>query len=131
MADLYLITPPDKIYNRNQNLLLIYPTDNIKQEIQHIFEINDDSWNVYLFEDTDINQNITWLLDMHRICDVTIIDIDNIPSFMRDLISYFISFTNTYWRSQGENLLYNRLSCTRFWHCEDIQKLNKGNSELP
>ena len=130
MADLYLITPPDKIYNKNSNLLLIYPSDGIKHEIQEILQETNESWNLYLFEETNTNENISWLLDMHRICNISIIDIDNTSSSLRDLISYFISFTNTYWRSQGENFLYNKLSCTRFWHCKDIQALNKGHSEL-
>ena len=130
MSDLYLITPPDKIYNQNSNLFLINPAIDTKNELQEILESTQESWNVYLYEETNLDEYITWLLDVHRMSDVTIIDIDNVKGNTRDIVSYLISFTNTYWRSKGENILYNKLSSTRFWHCRDITKLHKVDSEL-
>ena len=55
MSEINLITPPDKLYNHDRTILLIYPSLNIKTEIQNILLESKKKINIYLYEDQDID----------------------------------------------------------------------------
>lgn len=130
MHDIYLVTPPDTLYNKNHNILLIYPSDHLKTELQNTLKVSNKQFNIFLYELPNESQDINWLLAQHRLCNTVLIDIDNVSQHVRDMISYIISFTNTYWITQGENILFNKLSCNRFYHCDEIPALTKDTSEI-
>lgn len=129
MPDIYLVTPPDKLFNQNYSILLVYPSNELKSEVQDILSHKTQQINVYLYDPPNENSNIPWLLEAHRMCDLVMLDIDFVEFHVREIVSYMISFTNTYWKSQGENLLYNKLSCNRFFHCEEISALKQDTGE--
>lgn len=129
MSDIYLVTPPDKLFNKNYSVLLLYPYDDLKQQVQSLLEAKTNSINVYLYEAVTEEQNIAWVLESHRICDLVIIDIDFVDYHVKDMLSYLISFNHTYWRSQGENLMFNKLSCNRFYQCEEIRAFTQEVGE--
>ena len=129
MSDIYLVTPPDKLFNKNYSVLLLYPYDDLKQQVQSLLEAKTNSINVYLYEAVTEEQNIAWVLESHRICDLVIIDIDFVDHHVKDMLSYLISFNHTYWRSQGENLMFNKLSCNRFYQCEEIRAFTQEVGE--
>ena len=129
MSDIYLVTPPDKLFNKNYSVLLLYPSDELKRQVQTLLEGKADSINVYLYEANTEEQNIPWVLESHRICDLVIIDIDFVDHHVKDMLSYLISFNHTYWRSQGENLMFNKLSCNRFYQCEEIRAFTQEVGE--
>ena len=129
MSDIYLVTPPDKLFNKNYSVLLLYPYDDLKQQVQSLLEAKTNSINVYLYEAVTEEQNIAWVLESHRICDLVMIDIDFVDHHIRDMLSYLISFNHTYWRSQGENLMFNKLSCNRFYQCEEIRAFTQEVGE--
>ena len=129
MSDIYLVTPPDKLFNKNYSVLLLYPYDDLKQQVQSLLEAKTNSINVYLYEAVTEEQNIAWVLESHRICDLVIIDIDFVDHHVKDMLSYLISFNHTYWRSQGENLMFNKLSCIRFYQCEEIRAFTQEVGE--
>lgn len=130
MHDIYLVTPPDTLYNKNYNILLICPSDHLKTELQNTLKVSNKQFNIFLYELPNESQDINWLLAQHRLCDTVLIDIDNVSQHVRDMISYIISFTNTYWITQGENILFNKLSCNRFYHCDEISALTEDTSEI-
>lgn len=112
MSDITLITPPDKVFNKNKSILLVYPSDQSRNEIQNILAELKDPINVYLYnEDVDID----WLLTTHKFCDVVFLDIDNFPAEMSKLTSFLVSFSNTFWLTKGEHLYYNKLSNKRVY----------------
>ena len=129
MSDIYLVTPPDKLFNKNYSVLLLYPYDDLIQQVQSLLEAKTNSINVYLYEAVTEEQNIAWVLESHRICDLVIIDIDFVDLHVKDMLSYLISFNHTYWRSQGENLMFNKLSCNRFYQCEEIRAFTQEVGE--
>ncbi|MGY8868374.1 MAG: hypothetical protein ACKVJK_22440, partial [Methylophagaceae bacterium] len=49
-----------------------------------------------------------------------ILDIDNCPSNIASLASYFIANTNTYWLTNGEQMWYNKISPNRIYNLDSI-----------
>ena len=45
MSDIYLVTPPDKLFNKNYSVLLLYPSDELKRQVQTLLEAKTDSIN--------------------------------------------------------------------------------------
>jgi hypothetical protein len=126
MSDITLITPPDKIFNQCKSILLIYPSEESKQAIQSFLAHSDQHVNVYLYTE---DKNIDWLLSVHKFCDRTFLELDNIPSELSTLVSYLISFSSTFWLTKGEHLYYNKLSANRIYNFEFLKTWIGGVSE--
>ena len=88
MADINLITAPDRLLNNATSFLLIYPNADTKTQFSNLLE---------------------------SIVDYVVLDIDNCPSEVRELSSYFIANNNTYWLTKGENMFYNIVSNKRIY----------------
>jgi len=112
-----LITPPDILYDKNISILLIHPSKLIKEQINDVLKDVDKDINIYLHE---TEEEYEWVLNLHRMCDFVIIDVDNCPPFTKDAISYFISFNNTFWLTNGDNLYYNKISNNRIFNLDWI-----------
>lgn len=111
MNKINLITPPDKLYNDSLSILLIYPSEIIKNQLQPLLQEINIPINIYLYEDDDID----WLFDIASSVDYIILDIDNSDTVVRDLVSYLIAKPKTYWLTQGEYIVYNKLSVNRIY----------------
>ena len=111
MGDIKLITPPDIIYDHTYSILLIYPNQLQKAEIQKILQNTNINCNVYFYEKVyDDLQDIEWLLNLHRLCQFCFINIDLMEPDIKLFTSYFVSFPNTYWFTQGNNHILNKIS---------------------
>ena len=95
--------------------------DQQRHELQNILAEMEDSINVYMFSYEDV-QYSDWLLNLHKICDVVLVNLDNLEPEIRTIMSYLISFDNTYWLTKGENLLYNKISSNRIYNIEQIKQ---------
>lgn len=118
MSHIRVITPPDKIFSNNLKFLLIYPTDLVKNQFQDQIMLFDENFDVYIYdvsqnEQREYDHDIDWLLSMSLISDVIIMDVDNCPSIVRDLASYIIANSNTFWLTNSTNNVYNKLSNNR------------------
>jgi len=122
MNKINIITPPDKLFNNNINILLIYPSSSIKEQMQNYLASVDIPFNIYYYEVHELNHDPDWLLSINKICDITILDIDNTPPDIRDMASYFISQNNTYWLTRAENVFYNKLSVNRIYNLDFLNK---------
>lgn len=124
MKAINLITPPDIIRHRSYKIFLVYPDNNIKTLLQE--QIGD--WNhqidIYVYEE----EAIDWAFNVFAMCDLCIINLDASDSQIRDAASYFISDPKTYWLTQGENLVYNKLSLNRVYNLDFIETLIGGFS---
>lgn len=129
MDKITVITPPDKLFNKAYNFLLIYPDDFIKTELQNIIVDWEVAINVYVYEPEEYDQDVDWLLSMHKIADTVILCVDNCPAKIHDLTSYFISSTNTFWLTNGEGMYYNKLSLNRIYNLDDISNTLGGKIE--
>lgn len=129
MDKISVITPPDKLFNKAYNFLLIYPTEFIKNELQNIIASWDTAINIYVYEPADWEQDVDWLLSMHKMADTVILCVDNTPPRIHDLNSYFVSYSNTYWLTNGDDLLYNKLSLNRIYNLDELSNTVGGNFE--
>jgi len=118
MNDITLVTPPDKLYNTDFTFLLIYPSKHIKAQFNDILSKFESPITVYLYEESDENQNPEWLLDSFYKADCVIIDIDHCEPRIRDLTSYFISKNKTFWLTNGGENFYNVISNNRLFNLD-------------
>jgi hypothetical protein len=112
-----LITPPDILYNHTTSILLLHPSEIIKSQLNDVVKNIEQDINIYLHETEDEEE---WVLNLHRLCEYTIIDVDNCPTSIRDMIGYFISFENTFWLTKAEKVYYNNISNKRIYNLDWI-----------
>ena len=114
MTDVTVITPPDNLLNDVFKILLIYPSVEIRKSISSILMNSTKTVNLYLYdEDTVVNPE--WLLQHTKICDLTIIDVDNCNPIIKNLASFIISNPNTFYLTNDELTPYNMLSANRVY----------------
>jgi len=122
MPKLNLITPPDKLFNDSSSLLLIHPSNDLKDELQTVLQTQDNDINVYMYELDDVEQNIDWLLSVCHLADYVIFDLDKSTPNVRKLASYIISKSNTYWLTNEANPLYTMLSVKQIYNLDFLKQ---------
>jgi len=122
MADINLITAPDRLYNDAVSFFLIYPSTETKKQFNNLLQNIDKPFNVYLYEHIGDEHEIDWFLSTHKIVDYTILDIDNCPSEVQNLASYLITNPNTFWLTKGEYMFYNKISNKRIYTLDYFYK---------
>lgn len=128
MSDIKLITPPDKIYSQEFSFLLVYPSQIVKSDFQSLISNIDFPLHVYLYEN-DSGENIDWLLEVFHQVDLVILDIDNCPAKIRDLVGYFITKNKTYWLTNSGENYYNKISRNRIFTLDALERILGGNIE--
>jgi len=116
LSKISVITPPDKLYNKAYSFVLIYPNDDIKQQLQNLIADWDCAINVYLYEE----EAVDWLLDIVQSADAVILNLDDSDTEVRDLASYLVSLPNVFWLTKGEISVYNKLSINRIYNLDTI-----------
>lgn len=124
MPNITVVTPPDRVRNFNRSILLIYPNNSIKDQLQTIIQDIDADFNLYLYSLEDTEQNIDWLLDTVKQCDKVIFNIDDSSPDVRLLASYIIAHTNVFWLTNSAETVYNSVSKNRIY---DLSFLTKGD----
>lgn len=123
MPDIAVITPPDRLHNLDPSILLIYPSDDVKQAFQTQVQDWDINFNLYLYTQESTEHDLDWLLTQVKTCDIAIFDIDNSTTQVRDLASYIVANSNTYWLTNAPEPVYNKLSIKRVY---DLSFLTEG-----
>jgi len=129
MSNLNLITPPDKLFTNNNKFLLIYPSDDVKDQFNSLTLNYDEPIDVYIYEETKLEHDVDWLLSVCRIVDTVVLDIDNCPTEIRDLASYIIANNNTYWLTNSIESYYNKLSVNRIYNLDFLTLKERGINE--
>lgn len=127
MPNITVITPPDKVFNHNKSILLIYPSDSLKHEFQSKVQDWNSDFNLYLYNLDDTEHNLDWLLSMSKIADYVILDIDNSTAKVKELASYIVAGTNTYWLTKELDPVYNNISVNRVY---DLTFLTEGDMNV-
>tara|TARA_B110000091_G_scaffold180616_1_gene197541 strand:- start:142 stop:612 length:471 start_codon:yes stop_codon:yes gene_type:complete len=148
MSDLTVVTPPDTLFTNDVSFLLIYPSRDVKDDFQNLIMKFKESFTVYIYEIPELEENVEigdatitkkdlhepqWLLNHCHIADYVILDIDNCPPSIRDLASYIVANTNTFWLTNDPRIVYNKLSNKRIYHLDylvDIIGANLAESKL-
>jgi len=115
-----LITPPDILPNRTQSILLITPSSDIKDFLDHYLKTFNANIHVYLYAPSDVD--IKWLLTVAVRAEAVILDCDNVPDDASHFLSYIISMTNTYYRITNPKVDYSVINPNRFY---DFPNLNE------
>lgn len=124
MPRINLITPPDKLHNNCYSILLIYPSEPLKDDFQRIISEWDNDLNVYIYQLQETEHNFDWLLSVCKMSDVVIFDIDNSDTEVRKLASYIVANSNTYWLTNEAQPVYTMLSVNRIYN---LSFLNQGD----
>lgn len=129
MTKLTVVTPPDRLYTNNTSFLLIYPSNLIKEQFEQAISEFDCNFTIYIYNQEDTLHDVDWLLSYCSVADFVILDIDNCPSNIRDLASYIVANTNTYWLTRSDRTFYNKLSANRIWHLDFLREQIGGKLE--
>tara|TARA_B100001287_G_scaffold266519_2_gene260565 strand:+ start:4406 stop:4795 length:390 start_codon:yes stop_codon:yes gene_type:complete len=129
MSDINIITPPDILHNKNFSVFLLYPSLYVKEQFQEILTKSKSRFNVYMYEDPN-GQDIDWVLNVHKLSQIVILDLDNLPPFWKKLESYLVSFGNTYYLTKAEEIMYNKISANRIFAVEEIESKLGGKFEI-
>lgn len=122
-----LITPPDKVNTQGFDLLLIYPSNELLKELQdRLLSKIDCDVNLYLYKQEQDDLELDWLFDVYKFADTVIIDLDYVPHPVRDLVSYFLASSKTYWLTNAENPVYNYINKNRIINLETLENIG-GN----
>ncbi len=116
MTQISVITPPDKLYNKAHSFVLIYPDDDIKEQLQNLIADWDIPVNVYIYEE----EAIDWLLDVVQSANAVVLNLDNADTQVRDLASYLVSLPNVFWLTKAEISVYNKLSVNRIYNLDKL-----------
>ena len=114
MSNITLITPPDKVFNQNTNIFLLYPSEKIKSDLQDVLADTVSPVNIYMYENTE-EHDIDWLLSVHKLSDIVLVELEQLPTEIKQIEAYLISQSNTYWLTKGENIWYNKLSVNKIY----------------
>lgn len=120
---LRLITSPDFVYEYKNNCLLVCPSSESKQQIQSALESIDVDIDIYLYTH---ESDVEWLIKVIRMVDNIFIDIDNCDSIARDLTSYMLGFSKTYWLTKGENISYTIINKNRLYDAKSFIEIAHG-----
>lgn len=116
MSKINVITPPDVLHNQATSFFLICPNAQLRAQFQKILENLAIACNIYLYDpQTEDERNYDWLLNISRMVDYTILNLDDMPSIERNLSSYIISLPNTFYLTKDEVTPYNMLSVNRIY----------------
>lgn len=129
MSDINIITPPDILHNKNFSVFLLYPSLYVKEQFQEILTKSKSKFNVYMYQDPN-GQDIDWVLNVHKLSQIAILDLDNLPPFWKKLESYLVSFGNTYYLTKAEEIMYNKISANRIFAVEEIESKLGGKFEI-
>tara|TARA_R110000772_G_scaffold137049_2_gene245908 strand:+ start:14086 stop:14472 length:387 start_codon:yes stop_codon:yes gene_type:complete len=119
MTKINIITTPDVIHNQSLSFLLVQPSIDVRDQFQHLLEKFDQPLNIYLYDpQREEERTYSWLLNVTKFVDYTILDIDNLDSIERNLASYIVSLPNTFYLTKDEFTPYNILSVNRIYNLD-------------
>lgn len=109
-ATINLITSPDKLFNETASLLLVNPSDALKED----FNLNalklEVPLNLYLYEEAELG----WLLDVVQSVDYIILDLDNVKE-NHWIIGYLLSKDKTFYLTNATNSVYNTVNVNKIY----------------
>lgn len=123
LGKINVITPPDKLFNNNPSILLVKPTTDVKQAFQKYISQVVDELNVFVFDEPETD--IDWLLSVHNLADVSIIDIDNCDVITKNFICLMLAQQDTYYITKDELTPYGLISKNRIYDLDSIPFFKK------
>lgn len=121
MNKINIITPPDIVYADTVNITLIFTGKEIQNQIQEKIIPQAESMNIFYFNIEKYTKNdLDWLLSVVNMSEIIIVDVDNCPPYIRDILSFIIAKPKTYWLTNAETPVYNHISLNRIFNLDNI-----------
>jgi hypothetical protein len=118
------------LFNDSYQLLLVYPSKQLQNQLQDTF-LNSTPLgvNVYYYDKPNYAKEDTdWLINIFKMCNTAIIDVDNTAAWARLLLSYMIAKPKTYWLTNSQDTVYNSLSNNRVYNLDFLSTL--GDTQI-
>lgn len=127
MTSINVITPPDVLHNQASSILLVQPSENLRKQLQDVLQHYKNAINIYLYDpQVEEERSISWLLNLAKICDYTLLDLDNTTVTERNFASYLISLPKTFYLTNDIKTPYNLISVNRIYDLDWLlPKLNE------
>lgn len=125
MKNINIITPPDVLYHDAVEVLLLCTSDDVKNKVQESLVDIDADINIYVYEANEhlTDEDLDWMLTIFQKSQITVIEVDNVPPVLQPILSYMISKPKTFWLTNGENRVYNKLSINKIQNFEFLTSL--------
>jgi hypothetical protein len=131
MSKINIITAPDKLFNDNYKMLLLFPSNEILNEIQNRVIPKIKYLDIYLYDKPNYNkEDIIWMLDAFSMAEFVLIDIDNSPLYCRDLFSFLIAKSKTYWLTNAVDCVYTHISNNRLQDLNILSTIGDQSEEF-
>ena len=112
-----LITAPDKLLNNNTSILLVNPSDTVKEQFNHHAKQFKAPINLYLYE--NIEEQLGWLFDIIPAVDYIVLDTDN-TLIEHWIIGYILQFDKTFYLTNTPDRLYNVINVNRIFELKQF-----------
>lgn len=112
-----LITAPDKLLNNNASVLLVNPSDTVKEQFNHHAKQFKAPINLYLYENTE--EQLGWLFDTIPAVDYIVLDTDN-TIIEQWIIGYILQFDKTFYLTNKPDRLYNVINVNRIFELKQF-----------
>ena len=131
MNKINIVTYPDQMHNDSYEILLLYPSQKVLQDLQKNFlAYYEDNANVYIYDkEIYVKEELDWMLTTLKCANVVIADIDNTLPFFRDMLSYIVAKDKTYWLTNAEKSVYNHISNNRIYNLEFLLHTGELNEK--
>lgn len=126
MDKITIITPPDKLFNKVQSLLVITPSADLKIQLQGFMAEYPQSLNVYFYDESE--SDMDWLLSIINVVDCVIFDIDNSGTELRNFSSFIVSHDNVFYLTKDTVTPYNLISNNRIYDLNWIHGFFNGEN---
>jgi hypothetical protein len=110
-----VITPPDVLHNQAKSILAIQPSEDTRKKLQAAIAEVDIPLNLYLYDASITSNQVAWMLNVARIVDYIVMDLDIMTQEERRFASYLISLPQTFYLTNDETTPYNLLSANRIY----------------
>jgi len=126
-----IITPPDMLFNDGYQLLLVYPSKQLQKQLQDTFLSSTAlGVNAYYFDKPNYTKlDVEWLVNIFKICNTAIVDVDNTAPWAQALLSYMIAKPKTYWLTNSQDSVYNTLSNNKVYNLDFLSTIGDNNFE--
>ena len=114
-----LITAPDRLLNNNPSLLLVNPSDQLKESFNFLAKDFKQPINLYLHENNE--DDTAWLLDCISLVDHIVLDVDN-TKVDHWLIGYILSFGKTFYLTNQVSMPYNVINSNRIYELKQFME---------
>ena len=114
---LNLITSPDKLFNDDPSLLLVNPSDTVKENFNHYAQKFESNVNLYLYENSETD--LRWLLEVAETVDYIILDVDN-TKVSPWIIGHLLGFGKTFYLTNTPESVYNVINNNRIYELKQF-----------